>query len=49
MVESGSRCRYYALVECPDGETFLQGYDEIEDLVVFFESLGTGFSIQEIY
>lgn len=49
MVESVSKCRYMALVECPDGETYLQPYAEIEDLINLYDSLGDGFSIQEIY
>lgn len=42
-------CRYYALIECPDGETYSQGYNEIEDLIALSDSLGDGFSIQDIY
>lgn len=50
MVEYVSNyCRYYALIECPDGETYIQGYDEFEDLINLYNSLGDGFSIQEIY
>ena len=49
MVESVSKCRYTALIECPDGETYLQPYDEIEDLINLSDYLGDGYSIAEIY
>lgn len=42
-------CRYVALIESPDGQTYEQGYNEFEDLLDLLEVLGTDYLICDIY
>lgn len=48
MVEFASNM-YTVVVERPDGSTFSQEYQEFEDLITFFKSLGEDYWIVDIY
>lgn len=41
--------RYTAVIERDDGSTFYQTYNEFEDLLYFFCSLGPSYRIVDIF
>lgn len=40
---------YHAVIERPDGSTYIQKYKEFEDLVHLAHSLGKGYYIVDIF
>ena len=40
---------YYAVIEREDGSTYIQGYNEFEDLLDLRDSLGDDYLIVDVY